>query len=264
MPSERIGGRELHYEDSGGDGIPLVLLHGFPLRGALWDPQVEALGGRFRIIVPDLPGFGRSEGPEEPERWRVGAYAEVVVELLDRLEIEEAVVGGLSMGGYVAFSLLRRYPTRVLGLVLADTQPGADSIEARRTREAQQEQVRAEGIAALRETLYQRLLAPKNLGDPMLREKVLGLMEHPPAAYLAALEAMKHRPDSTPELSRIQAPTLIVVGEDDVITPPAIAKAMERSIPGARLVVLEGAGHLSNLEEPAAFNEALATFLGEF
>lgn len=261
MALVRVGGRELHYEDTGGDGLPVLLLHGFPHRASLWRPQLVGLGGRFRLIAPDLPGFGGSEPPADPQTWRIGDYADVADGLLAALGLEKAVVAGISMGGYVALSMMRRHPERVRALILVDTLPGADSIETREAREAQQREVLELGIDELAGRLLLRLLAPKNLADPALKHEVLKLMEHPAEAYVAGLEAMKRRPDSTPELGRIQVPTLIVVGEEDVIAPPAVARAMEAAIPGARLVVLRGAGHLSNLEEPAAFNEALASFL---
>jgi len=261
MPVARVGGRELRYEDTGGEGPPLLLLHGFPLRASLWAPQIEALGDRYRIVAPDLPGFGGSQPPEDPDNWRMGEYAAVAAGLLDHLGIEEAVVGGISMGGYIAFSMMRRHRERIRALVLVDTAPGADSQETREIRERQQQEVRETGSRPLAEKLVVRLLAPKNLADPALRAAVLALMDHPAEAYVSALEAMKRRRDSTPDLSRIDVPTLIVVGEEDVITPPSVAAAMERAIPGARRVVLPGVGHLTNFEAPLAFNEALASFM---
>ncbi|HEY0838918.1 MAG TPA: alpha/beta fold hydrolase [Vulgatibacter sp.] len=262
MPAIRLEGRTLKYEDTGGDGPAVLLLHGFPLSSAMWAPQLEALGDRFRLIAPDLPGFGGSDPPPDPGAWRIGDYAGAASALLDSLGLESAAVVGHSMGGYVAFSLLRRHARRVGALVLEDTRPGADSRDVFASREEQQHEVRTSGIEALKQRLLQKLLAPKNLGDPVLERTVLSLMDHPASGYLAALEAMKHRPDSTPELSRIEVPTLVVVGAEDVLTPPSVARAMHAAIPGARLAELPSAGHLSNLEEPAAFNEALASFLG--
>lgn len=260
MPAIRVEGRTLRYEDTGGEGPAVLLLHGFPLSSAMWAPQLEALGEGLRLIAPDLPGFGGSEPPVDPEAWRIGDYAKAVCGLLDALELPNAVVVGHSMGGYVAFTLMRRHSQRVRALVLEDTRPGADSREVYASREEQQQEVRTAGIEALKPRLMQRLLAPKNLGDPILERTVLSLMDHPASGYLAALEAMKHRPDSTPELARIAVPTLVVVGAEDVLTPPSIARAMHAAIPGAALVELPGAGHLANLEEPAAFNEALVSF----
>lgn len=261
MPEAKIGGRRLSYEDSGGEGTPILLLHGFPHGAALWESQFAGLGGRFRIIAPDLPGFGGSEPPPDPMSWRIQHYADAAFGLLDELGVEKAVVGGISMGGYVAFSMLRRRPERIQALVLVDTAPGADSEETRDVRTEQQKEAREKGIEELSERLLLRLLSAKHLADPELRKRVKGLMAHPPPSYVAALEAMKHRPDSTPELGRIKLPCLIVVGEEDVITPPRVAQAMQRAIPGSRLVVLPGAGHLSNVEDPEGFNQALSDFV---
>ncbi len=262
MPVAVIEGRELYYEDSGGDGRAVLLLHGFPLESAMWAPQIEALGGEYRIIAPDLPGFGRSAPPQDPMTWRLSGYADAAKGLLDRLGIERVVLGGFSMGGYAAFSFLRRHPGVAEALVLVDTRSGADSLEAKEARTTQQEEVQATGIEALAERLLAGLLAPKNLGDPLLCRRVRALMEQPASGYVAALEAMKRRHDVTPELGRIELPTLVVVGAEDQLTPPPVVRAMAEAIPGARLVEIPGAGHLSNFEEPAAFNEALASFLG--
>ena len=261
MPEIRWEGRRLRYEDTGGEGPAVLLLHGFPLSSAMWAPQLAALGARFRLIAPDLPGFGGSDAPADPSAWRIGDYATAAVALLDALGIGGATVVGHSMGGYVAFAMLRRHSDRVRALVLQDTRAGADSQEVFTSREEQQKEVRAAGISALKPRLMQRLLAPKNLGDPVLESTVLSLMDHPAAGYVAALEAMKHRPDSTPALAHVRVPTLVVVGAEDVLTPPSVARAMQVAIPGARLAEVPGAGHLANLEEPDAFNEALASFL---
>ncbi|AKU92172.1 alpha/beta fold hydrolase [Vulgatibacter incomptus] len=261
MPLARIEGRELHYEDTGGAGPALLLLHGYPLCAAMWRRQLEALGTRARVIAPDLPGFGASQSPADPLSWRIRDYADAAKGLLDSLGIERAVVGGLSMGGYVAFSLFRRHRGAVRALILADTRPGADSQEDIAARTSAQEEIRVRGTAALKERLLTNLLAPKNIGDPLFWSRALELMDHEDNGYLAALEAMKHRPDSTPDLGHIDVPTLIVVGAEDRLTSPAVSRAMQGAIPGARLAVIPGAGHLSNLEEPEAFNEALASFL---
>lgn len=263
MPIAKAGRFELHYRDSGGSGPPLVFLHGFPLSGSMWAPQIEGLGSRWRVLAPDLPGFGGSPLPGEPSAWRMDDYAEAVRAFLSHLGLERAVVVGLSMGGYVAFSLLRQAPSTVSALVLVDTRAEADSEEARRGREAQQEEVRASGTDALARRLVERILAPSRLEDEEMVEEVLSLMKQPAEGYLAALEAMKRRPDSTPDLGRIQVPTLVVVGEEDVLTPPPLARAMAEAIPGARLAVLPGAGHLANLEDVGAFHDALTPFLEE-
>jgi 3-oxoadipate enol-lactonase len=167
------------------------------------------------------------------------------------------------MGGYVALALARLHPELVRALVLADTKASADSPEQRQAREAQQERVRREGVAGLRAELATKLVAPVRLGDQAFMGRLSSMMRASPAGFVAALEAMKKRPDSTPLLGTLRVPALVVVGEEDGITPPAVASDMAKAIPEARLQVLQGAGHLANLERSGSFNEALASFLDE-
>jgi 3-oxoadipate enol-lactonase len=172
------------------------------------------------------------------------------------------VLGGLSMGGYVSFAFLRQYRERVAGLILADTRPGADTPQVYERRTDQQDQVARIGTAALIETLIEGLLCDETRAQRSeLVERVRGLMANPAAGYIGALEAMKHRPDSTAELAAISVPTLVLVGEEDGPSPPDVVRDMQERIPGAQLAVLPRAGHLSNLEAAEEFNAAVAAFL---
>jgi len=228
----------------------------------MWAPQLTGLSPPRRVIAPDLKGFGASDAPDDLSRYTMAGYADELAGLLDRLGLDRVVLGGLSMGGYVAFAFLRQYRERVAGLVLADTRAGADTIEIFERRTDQQDQVAREGITALVEVLLAGLLSDHTRAHRLeLVEQVRRLMANPAAGYVGALEAMKHRPDATSELAAIEVPTLVVVGEDDAPSPPEVATAMHQAIPGSELVVLPRAGHLSNLEAPDEFNAAVAEFL---
>ncbi len=266
MPFLDVDGARVHYAEAGapvpGGGPALVLLHAFPLHSGMWAPQLSCLSTGRRVIAPDLEGFGASKAPEERSRYTMTDYAGELAALLDALGLERVVLGGLSMGGYVAFAFLRRYAHRVAGLILADTRAAADSPEAFERRTDQQGEVVARGTAALIEVLLVGLLCDNTRAHrPELVDQVRRLMANPAAGYLGALEAMKHRPDATAELAAIEVPTLVVVGEDDALSPPDIARAMARAIPDSQLAVLPAAGHLSNLEATDAFNAAVAEFL---
>ena len=244
-----------------GRGLPVVLLHAFPLNRSMWEPQIAALFGECRCIVPDLRGFGESpkSGPYSMDR-----HADDVVALLDALQIERAVIGGLSMGGYVAFAIWRRHRKRVRALVLADTRAGADNAEGKKKRDELIAVARNEGAGAVADRQITGLIGKSTREkQPELVERIRTLMAGESAEGIAgALEAMRGRPDSTTLLSEIDVPTLVVVGEEDVVTPVKEARAMHEAIRGSRLEIIPGAGHLSNLERPAAFNAALSDFVG--
>lgn len=273
----RTNGGPMSYGEHGGEalpsggasGDPLVLLHAFPLNRKMWQPQVEALaqgdGGEAavrRIITPDYPGFGRSPRPIAGPDIRY--YAEEVLGLLDNLHLERVVLGGLSMGGYVALAAWRLFPERIAALVLADTRPDADPEEAKETRNAVARKVAEGGVGVLPDLQMERLLSPATLeGNPELVERVRELiLESSPDGVVAALGAMRERPDSTDLLPKITVPVLAIGGEDDGLCPPEVMGAMAERIPDSRHVTLKDAGHLSNLENPQGFNDALRSFLG--
>lgn len=257
MPRIEVDGREIRYRDGGGEGTPLLLFHAFPFDGGMWAGEIEALRDRYRVIAPDLSGFGASSVPTDVARYSVDRWADEGAAVLAACGLERAIVGGCSMGGYVSFAFVRRHRPRVAGLLLVDTRAEADDEAARAGRRAAREKVRAEGRRALIEPMADRLLAPRSRADGALRSRVLAAMEQPETGILGALHALENRPDSTPTLATIDVPTCIVVGEEDVVTPPALAEAMHRRIAGSRLVVLPGVGHLPNLEAPEAFRAAI-------
>jgi pimeloyl-ACP methyl ester carboxylesterase len=250
-------GVRLHYRESG-RGVPLLLLHAFPLSGAMFDAQAEALSGLGRLVTPDHRGFGESGLGQGPATMEV--LAEDALALLDSLGIGAAVVAGVSMGGYVALALLRRDPGRVLGLVLADSQVGTDDEAARERRETLAQDVLHRGTDVLVETQLPRLLSSGASASLRLRVAEL-IRTASPAGAAAALRGMAERVDGRDILSRFSGPVLVVVGAEDSLTPPEKARAMAALVPQAELLEIPGAGHLSNVESPEAFNQALGRLL---
>jgi pimeloyl-ACP methyl ester carboxylesterase len=240
----------------------LVLIHAFPLNARMWAPQLalaETTG--WRILMPQLRGF--DGGQSDPPAGSMDDYAGDVVDLLDALRIERAVIGGLSMGGYVAFALLRNAARYVQGLVLADTRPQADSPEGIEGRKRMLQLLDEKGVAAVAETMLPNLLGEstrRDRSDVVDRVRQL-ILSNPPQAVRGAITAMLTRPDSTPLLKTIHCPTLLMVGDEDTLTPRKLSGDMQLKIPGSELAIVTGAGHLSNMEQPALFNDRLARFL---
>jgi 3-oxoadipate enol-lactonase len=245
-----------------GAGRPLILLHAFPLSADAWRPQLEHVPSGWRVLAPDLRGFGPLPATT-PSARTLDDHARDVMALMDEWQIERAAIAGLSMGGYIAFALLRLAPDRIDALILADTRPQADSPDGRKGRQAMLEMLRTKGVGAVADDML-----PKLLGETTRRERpsvvahVRAMIEATaPEAIDAGIQALMARPDSTPDLARVSGPTLVIVGDEDGITPPADAVAMHAAIAGARLAQLSRAGHLSNLETPDEFTKALSGFL---
>lgn len=249
------------YDDAG-QGGPLLLLHGFPLNRQLWQYQVDGLTDVARVIAPDLRGHGETRGGPGPATME--AMAEDAAALLDALDITgPVVVGGLSMGGYVAQHFARRYPERVAGLILAATRAGADSMEGQVARDRMADQARQQGVEAVVESMLPRLLSPRSVDErPELAAEVRAITRGITVeGMVAALMGMKERPDGTAWLADLSMPVLILHGADDELIPPAEAESMQQMIPNARLQVIPGAGHLVNLEQFASFNAEVRNFL---
>ncbi len=253
----RHQGATLHYREAG-QGLPLLLLHGFPLTSDSFWPQVEALSGKFRLIIPDHRGFGESEGGDQPTT--MDAIAWDALAILDALAVPTAVVAGVSMGGYAALALTRLDPGRVKALVLIDTQVGADDTAGKAKREETAKAVEQKGMAVLVESMMPKLLGPG--APPEVRARVeKAIADNSPKGAAAALRGMALRPDSREIVARFAGPILVMVGAEDVITPRANAEEIAGLNARAQLVELPGAGHLSNLEAPEAFNRALEDWL---
>ena len=246
--------------DVQGDGPAILFIHGFPLDRTIWRHQLATISG-WRRIAPDLRGLGLSDGPATG--YTMAEYADDAAALLDLLGIEEVVVAGLSMGGYVAFEIFRRHPGRVQALVLVNTRAGADSEEARARREEMIALVEREGPEALVDVLMPKLLAPASLTSmPQVVDHVQAMIaQSPKEGVIGALRAMKDRPDSEAFLAEINVPTLVVAGSDDQLIPTGEARRMAGLIPGAQFTTIPAAGHLAPLEQPIGFSRVLSEFL---
>jgi 3-oxoadipate enol-lactonase len=257
-----VGERSRRYLDAG-SGWPVLLLHAFPFSAGMWWPELERVPEGWHFIAPDLRGFGPDATGTAGSAVTLDDMAADVVQLLDTLEIERAVIGGLSMGGYVTFALFRAAPERFSGMVLADTRPQADTAEGREGRRKMIELARTGGPAAVADAMLPKLLgSTTKRRRPALLAQVREMIEQERVeGIVGALEAMIARPDSTADLSRISCPALVMVGDEDQLTPVADAEMMQNHIARSRLVVLPGAGHLSNLEAPDGFTLALSDFL---
>lgn len=241
-----------------GAGPAVLFIHGYPLDRTIWAHPVANLDG-FRRIAPDLRGMGRSDAPDLG--YSMATYAEDLAGVLEALGEESAILCGVSMGGYVAFEFLRRWPDRVRGLVLMDTRAEADAPEARKARDGQLALLREEGMPAIAAQMLPRLLAPAAPAETVAA--VLAMIRSTPVAGAAgALAAMRDRADSRPLLPELgRLPVLVVTGAEDALIPPAAAEALADAIPGAALEIIPGAGHLPPLEQPEATTEALRRFL---
>lgn len=272
--------RQSAPRDSGHAGT-IVFVHGFPFTGEAWADQLGALPDGWRGIAPDLRGFGATDihavAGEVPTGRKLGGriarddepvltmtcFARDLAELIDAEADGEAVVCGLSMGGYAAFELWRRHPDRVRALVLADTRASADDDEGRENRYRMAQTVRKDGMEPVARAMTPSLLSEKTRQDaPDVVARVRDMiLRTPPRTAIAALAGMAARHDATDELPTISVPTLVIAGEHDALTPPEHARVMTDAIPDASIDVIPDAGHLSNMERPAAFNRALASFL---
>jgi 3-oxoadipate enol-lactonase len=251
---------EIGYDDVGA-GTPVLFVHAFPLNRTMWAPQVSALVERCRCVAADLRGFGDSTVAPP---YSMEQYADDLAHLLDQLHVEKVVFAGCSMGGYAAFAFWRRHRDRVRALVLADTRASADSDEALARRRHLIDVARTEGATAVANLQIPGLVGKTTREkQPDTYDAVHRMIAQAPVeGIVGALEAMMLRPDSTATLATIDVPVLIVVGEEDTLTPVKDSRAMQERIAGSRLEVIAQAGHLSSMERPAAFNHLVTEFLG--
>ena len=259
MTTRNPDSEPLHLQERG-KGPPLVLLHGFPLDGRMWASQLEELSDQYRVIVPDLRGFGRSRSNQS---FTIESLADDVHALLESIGALRCVLAGLSMGGYVALAYVKKYLSDLRGLALVDTKAEADSPQAREGRQKMIELVRTSGARAVADQMQPRMLSPDTIAHrPQQVRTLREVMEScPPETIERALAAMRDRPDYSGILPSVAVPTLIIVGESDAITPPDQAQAMARAIPKSEVVLIQGAGHMSPLEHPEQVNQALRRFL---
>jgi 3-oxoadipate enol-lactonase len=260
-----INNVQLAYDDHG-VGLPVIFLHAFPLNRRMWEGELMALlgEGRYRLVALDWRGFGESEITNGISSMEL--FAGDVAGLMDALGIQNAILCGLSMGGYAAFAFLRKYPQRVAGLILADTRPGADTPEAQANRENVAQIAETQGTGAIADLQVPRLISEyTRKRHPEVEARIRQLIdEATPQGIAAASRGMAQRADSTELLGGISCPTLVIVGEQDALIPPAVTQDYASRIPGAQFAVIPQAGHLSNLEQPEAFLQAIGGFLRMF
>lgn len=257
MAKAQANGATIYYTEQG-HGLPVILVHGFPLDHRIWKHQVDALSRQYRVIAPDLPGFGQS-GATPP--FSIQSLAETLHHFARSIDACPFVLGGLSMGGYVALAYAVEYPTDLKGLMLIDTRCEADTMEAKENRLRMIDVCNQKGPAAIADLMVSKMLAPG--ADAAVRTDLMRIMQECPSpAIVQALQAMHDRADYRDKLASIAVPTLVIVGESDAITPPDGAIAMSREIPQSKVCVIHGAGHLAPMERPEKVNAEIAAFLG--
>jgi pimeloyl-ACP methyl ester carboxylesterase len=257
-----VDDHQIHVIDRG-SGDVVVFLHAFPLQAAMWDYQLDAFDATHRCLALDLPGFGESSPEVDPDQASMQHWSDLVAGVLDQLDVAKATFVGCSMGGYLAMAVLRHHADRVERLVLCDTRARSDDAGTGARRADQQQQVRGGAeIGTMAKGMVEGFLSSGSMARPELVTYVHALADGgSPDGWIGALEAMKDRPDSMLLLRQAQVPALVIVGELDRIAPIAEAMSLRRLLSG-ELVVVPNVGHLPNLEDPVAFNEALARFLG--
>lgn len=255
-----INGINIHYHDEG-EGLPVIFIHAFALNQTMWKEQVAALKNNYRCITLDLRGFGHSDVAGETSS--MDTLAGDINELMKALAIDQAVLVGLSMGGYITFAFYRNFPQSVRALVFADTRATADSEEAKANRLQSAEKALREGAAAIADDTTPKLLGDTTLSNNAELVKLVHSIQasNPPAGIAAAQRGMAARVDSTDILSQINCPVLVIVGSEDKLTPQAEAEVIHKGIDNSKLLVIDNAGHLSNMEAPDEFNKAVKEFL---
>ncbi|MEW6337913.1 MAG: alpha/beta fold hydrolase [Acidobacteriota bacterium] len=246
-----------------GEGVPLLLIHGFPLSSEIWRPIRPALEQVARVITPDLRGFGESDA--EGGDYDVRSYTTDVIALLDLLGIERAVIGGHSMGGYIAQRCAAEHRERLLGLLLVSTRASGDGQEARARRNAAIDHIRRQGSAEFLASFVPKLIGPSTRERaPRFADELASLAaEVPDHVLIGCLAGMRDRPDFTADLPGIDVPALVLVGDEDSVTPLEDARLMAQLLPRATLAVIPGAGHTPSIERPIATSEAIARFVRE-
>jgi pimeloyl-ACP methyl ester carboxylesterase len=249
----------LPYTDRG-RGPALVLLHGFPLDRRIWDAQVGKLSDHYRVIAPDLRGFGQSR---RSDPFTIESLADDTHLFLEQLAATPCVLAGLSMGGYVALAYATKYPADLRGLILVDTKAEADTPQAKEGRGKMIELARTSGATAVAEQMLPKMISPGTLESrPDVVKKLRGIMNDCSAQTIEyALAAMRDRPDRSAELPDFKVPTLVIVGDADAITPPDVAEKMHKAVTGSELEVIRGAGHMSPMEQPEQVNRAIERFM---
>lgn len=264
MTTVTVAGQEVHVVDRG-SGDPVLFLHAFPFNAAMWEYQYAELEADHRVIGIDLPGFGSSPAPDDPKAASMERWADVVAGVITELDLDQPTVVAASMGGYIAFALIKRHLDLLGPLVLVATRPKSDDVDTWEKRTGLQEALAdGEDLSTLAKGMVEGLLSQVSLERPELVDYVLALMQHNlPEGWIAALEAMKNRPDAMSALRDMPRPTLVVAGELDRVTPLSESTLISRLVADGELVVIAESSHLPNLENPTQFNAVLRQFLSE-
>jgi len=262
MAKAKVNHIEIAYETAG-KGTPIVLIHGHPFDHTMWYPQVEAFSPNYKVITPDLRGYGKSSLPAT-RATRFEDYATDILLLLDHLKIDSFHLGGLSMGGQIIMEIFRQAPDRIKTLIFADTFAGLDTPEAKQKRYEDAARLEKDGMDAYADEVIYKMIKPAHVSSmPSVADHVIKMMKATsPVAAATAMRARSERIDYLTEtLPKIDIPTLVIVGRDDEFTPVAKAKELKENLQNCKLVIIEDAGHMPNLEQPYQFNKAVLGFL---
>jgi len=257
----KVRNASISYNKAGDKNNPVIIfIHGFPFNKQMWNPQLEVLGQKFRCIAFDLPGYGSSETAEEIS---IEYYADVLDSFMHMMQIDKAVICGLSMGGYISLRAIVKYPERFSKLILCDTQCIADSDEARKKRYSTIEMIEKDGLGPFTEGFMKNLFTENNLqsNGSYVKEIKNTMLSAKPESVTATLKALANRIETCSNLNDIKIPVLIICGEEDKITPVKQAQFLHENISGSKLVLLQEAAHLSNLEQTELFNKAISEFM---
>ncbi len=258
----KVNGQAMNYVERGAPGgFPVTFIHGFPFNLEMWEPQMRALPNQYRAIAYDVRGHGRSDVGDG--QYSLEFFVDDLIGLLDHLVVERTVLCGLSLGGYIALRAIERNPERFSGLVLCDTKSASDTDEGRIKRAATLKSVKANGVGQFADAFVSTVFAESTfVAHPEIVESIKAIIRSTsPIGIGGTILALASRTDTTPVLPRITVPTLILCGERDTLTPPKDSEFMHRQIAGSVFHVIPSAAHLSNLENPAVFNEKLISFL---
>lgn len=258
----KLNGVKINYQERGfPQGLPVVFIHGFPFNNTMWSSQMMALPQEYRAVSFDVRGHGESDIADG--QYSIELFTDDLISLLDHLDIRQAALCGLSMGGYIALRAVERHPDRVRALVLCDTRSEADSNEAKIKRASQVRAVKSHGVKPFAESFVKAVLAPETFSkNPKIVATVQSVIESTsPLSICGTLLALAARTDTTQALAGIKVPTLIMAGEHDALTPPAASQSMHSSIKGSEIQIIPGAAHMSNMENPSFFNDKLLAFL---
>ena len=256
-----IDGITISFDDFGKSDIPIIFIHGFPFDKSSWQPQMKFLKKTHRVIAYDIRGFGASISNDEPES--IYLFSNDLVKFMDALAIKKAIVCGLSMGGYILLNAVHRFPNRFEAIVLSDTQCIADSEEAKEKRSKAISQIKAEGLKKFADTFIANVFCQNSLDNKKeLVEEIRNIiLKTPQRTVIGTLEALAQRSEMCASLHEISVPTLILCGNEDIVTPPIQAELLYGKILNSSLHIIQNAGHLANLEQPEQFNKHLTSFI---